>query len=244
MRGAGCGPDDPLWTALSAMRIEPAGAALSFADRLAAENGWSRTEAAAVLEEYRRFLYLAATTSDAVTPSDAVDQAWHLHLAYSRHYWEQLCGVIIGQPLHHGPTAGGTAAASRYRDQYRATLAAYRAAFGAEPPAAIWPPVGRRFAVRARRIDLDRSIVLPRGPALAVIAALPLAACASIAGGWPILLLPTGIILAIAIVLRSEKRRRRRAGGDGDGGCGGGVDSDDGDGGSGDGGCGGGCGGD
>lgn len=250
MRGAGCGPDDPLWTALAAMRIEPADAALSFADRLAAENGWSRPEAAAVLEEYRRFLYLAATTSDAVTPSDAVDQAWHLHLAYSRHYWDVLCGEIIGRPLHHGPTAGGAAEAARYRDQYRATLAAYRAAFGTEPPPEIWPPAERRFAVWARRIDLDRSIVVPRRPTLAAVATLPLAACAGIADGWPVLLLPIGMVLAIMVAVRSEQRRRRRAGIDGDSGCGGGIntgdsDSDsDGGGQGGDSGCGGGCGGD
>jgi hypothetical protein len=72
---------------LEAMQIEPAGAERTFVSRLAEENGWSLGFAARVMTEYRRFLFLAATTDHQVTPSDEVDQAWHLHLAYTRHYW-------------------------------------------------------------------------------------------------------------------------------------------------------------
>jgi len=46
---------------LAAMRIAPEGAALTFEARLAREQGWSSARAARVVEEYRRFLYLAAT---------------------------------------------------------------------------------------------------------------------------------------------------------------------------------------
>ena len=60
-----------------------------------------------VIEEYRKFLYLLASAGHPVTPSDQVDQAWHLHLTYTRSYWEDLCEKTIGKPLHHGPTKGG-----------------------------------------------------------------------------------------------------------------------------------------
>lgn len=98
---------------LEAMRIEPEGADRTFVSRLAEENGWTPAYAERVLNEYRRFLFLAVTAGHAVTPSDEVDQAWHLHLAYSRHYWGELCPQILGRPLHHGPTAGGRAEAAR-----------------------------------------------------------------------------------------------------------------------------------
>jgi hypothetical protein len=49
-----------LWLALAAMRIEPAGAALSFEARLAREQGWTADKTVRVMREYRRFLYLAA----------------------------------------------------------------------------------------------------------------------------------------------------------------------------------------
>lgn len=154
--------EDPVWQALATMRIEPEGASLSFTRRLARENGWSRAHAEAVMQEYRRFLYLAAIGTDTVTPSDQIDQAWHLHLAYTRHYWEDLCARIIGRPLHHGPTAGGSAEGRKYRSLYAATLQRYRDTFGSEPPSDIWPPSDVRFGVRYQWVDRSRHYVLPR----------------------------------------------------------------------------------
>ena len=96
-----------LWQALAAMRIEREGAEATFARRLGLKQCWSKRHTYAVIEEYRRFLYLAATGDRPVTPSDDVDEAWHLHLTYTRHYWDELCGRILGKPLHHDPTEGG-----------------------------------------------------------------------------------------------------------------------------------------
>lgn len=154
--------DDPIWQALVQMRIEPPGAALGFTRRLARENGWSRRHAEAVFHEYRRFLYLAATGTSEVTPSDQVDQAWHLHLAYTRHYWEELCARVIGRPLHHGPTAGGVSEGRKYRSLYAETLQRYRETFGEEPPSDIWPPSDIRFGTRYQWVDRTRHYLLPR----------------------------------------------------------------------------------
>ena len=88
----------------------------------------------------KRFCFLAATVDHQVTPSDAIDQAWHLHLTYSRDYWERFCPAVLGRPLHHGPTAGGSAEQHRYFEQYAATLKSYEQAFGAPPPADLWLP--------------------------------------------------------------------------------------------------------
>jgi hypothetical protein len=154
--------EDPIWQALAQMRIEPPGAALGFTRRLARENGWSRGHAEAVMTEYRRFLYLAATGTTEVTPSDQVDQAWHLHLAYTRHYWEELCARIIGRPLHHGPTAGGASEGRKYRALYAETLQRYRDTFGEEPPSDIWPPSDIRFGTRYQWVDRTRHYLLPR----------------------------------------------------------------------------------
>lgn len=176
--------DDPLWRALAAMRIEPEGASLTFVKRLARENGWSRAYAEQVVEEYRRFLYLAATGDAPVTPSDQIDQAWHLHLAYTRHYWEELCARIIGRPLHHGPTAGGGAEGRKYRNLYGDTLARYRDTFGSEPPADIWPPTEQRFGSSYQWVDRSRNFVLPRRTvSMAGLAggAVLLAACTALA---------------------------------------------------------------
>lgn len=173
-------PNPSLEARLRAFAFDEPTAALPFSLRLARENGWSQRFTRAVLDEYRRFLYLACTAGHPVTPSDAVDQAWHLHLCYSRSYWDELCGAVLGRPLHHGPTAGGGAESRKYRDWYAATLASYERAFGAAPPAAIWPAPARRFAGRFRRVDTNRHIVLSRAAvarAAVLAAGVGLTAC-------------------------------------------------------------------
>ena len=146
--------DHPIWVALDHYRIGPKDAALSFAARLARENGWTAGKAERVIEEYKRFCFLAATAESEMTPSDAVDQAWHLHLTYSRDYWERFCPNVLGRPLHHGPTAGGSEERHRYYEQYAETLKRYEQVFSAPAPADLWPTAGQRLIEdpRARRL--------------------------------------------------------------------------------------------
>ncbi|MEM7690434.1 MAG: hypothetical protein AAF291_15575 [Pseudomonadota bacterium] len=176
-----CAFDEDLWQRLEAHTIGPPDASLSFADRLARENRWSPDHARRVLTEYKRFCYLAriAAPGAQVTPSDAVDQAWHLHLTYSRDYWQVFCPEVLGADFHHGPTAGGQVERARYYDQYAATLKAYEDAFGHAPPADIWPDAKRRFEIdpKAVRVNPSDTVLLePRVFALALFIAAVLAA--------------------------------------------------------------------
>jgi uncharacterized protein (TIGR04222 family) len=130
---------------LEAFSFDEPGAKLPFSARLARDNLWSPDYTRRVLEEYKRFALLAVVAGHPVTPSDQVDQAWHLHLVYTESYWREFCGEVLGQPLHHGPTRGGGPQRRKYRSDYELTLASYRAFFGAEPPPDIWPDPDRRF---------------------------------------------------------------------------------------------------
>ena len=98
-----------------------------------------------------------------MTPSDEVDQAWHLHLTYTRHYWGPFTEAL-GAPLHHGPTEGGQTEDKRYKDNYADTLASYKEAFGEAAPADIWPPAKVRFgdAAKMRRINLGQHYVMAK----------------------------------------------------------------------------------
>lgn len=123
-------------------------AALDFTGRLQREQlGWSRAFAERVVGEYRKFLILAAVSEAPITPSEAVDQAWHLHIVYTRSYHD-WCDALFGGYLHHGPTEGGQVEAERFDEQYNATLALYTELFGEAPPADIWPPAHIRFSRR------------------------------------------------------------------------------------------------
>ena len=101
------------WNRLLALDFDAADAELTFSARLARENDWSRRFAARAIEEYRKFCFLAVHAGHPVTPSDEVDQVWHLHLLYSRHYWDALCRDTLETPLHHGPTQGGAGRGSQ-----------------------------------------------------------------------------------------------------------------------------------
>lgn len=126
-------PDDP-------------GAQLPFTARLAREQGWTHVFAGRVVGEYKRFVALAMLAGHPVTPSEQVDQAWHLHMVYTESYWHGLCRDTLGCDLHHSPTAGGSDEGAKFTDWYVKTLESYRRIFGAEPPADIWPSPGDRFA--------------------------------------------------------------------------------------------------
>lgn len=109
--------------------------------RLQAEQGWPPHHTGRVLQEYRRFLHLAATAPHPVTPSRVVDEAWHLHLTFTRDYWQKLTPLLPAE-LHHEPASGepGDAQESaQYRDQYARTLETYRVTFGEDAPSDVWP---------------------------------------------------------------------------------------------------------
>jgi hypothetical protein len=210
--------EDRLWQALGAMRIEAEGAAITFTEKLGRETGWTSAHAEAVMEEYRRFLYLAATEREPVSPSDAIDRVWHLHLTYSRHYWDVLCGEILGRPLHHDPNPGGAAEDERHADQYARTLEAYERVFGAPPPASIWP----RPAAGPSRKGGMRPVAIGLGAAAG--ASLLLAACSGRSGerelmGWfPLIFV--GMILLIIVIAFASRGQHKGKRGDSDGSCG------------------------
>jgi len=217
-------------------------AALSYEGRLAAENGWTGTFAGRVAAEYRRFLALIAISDEQLTPSDAVDQAWHLHMAYTRDYWHGLCRDIVGRDIHHEPTSGGPEQREQYRDRYAHTLDLYRGTFGDPPPADIWPDPSERFAGIFQRVDRTRMMRL--GAEETMLIGLASAGLATlIVMGMVALVAALLIFAAIVTWVQGARLKagtaRRCFDLNLDGGDAGGLDGCS----SGDGGCGGGCGG-
>ena len=147
---------------IEAFKFDEGEPALSFAGRLAKDNGWTVVYAARVIEEYRRFAFLMVTADHMAVPSDQVDQAWHQHLLYTRS-WSDFCKNGLGQWIHHEPTKGGAAETDRFRVLYQQTLQSYRRFFG-EPPDDIWPDTEVRFGrdLHFKRVNTHANVVMSR----------------------------------------------------------------------------------
>ncbi|AKI99522.1 hypothetical protein ATI61_109278 [Archangium gephyra] len=234
-----------LWTKLAGFNLDSGDELLTFERRLARENGWTPGYSRRVLEEYKRFVFLCCEAGHPCTPSDQVDQAWHLHLTYTRSYWEELCQKVLQRPLHHHPTQGGAKEGAKFNDWYARTLESYERLFGQKAPADIWPPAAERFGVDpfAQRVNLKRHWVISKEKVTSVallvpalLSVLTLAGCSNSGMTW--VFVAGLLILFITLVPRSGNKKNDGKSGDSGGGCGGAC----GGGGCGGGGCGG-CGG-
>jgi hypothetical protein len=118
--------------------LDAEGAARPFSKKLQAQQGWTEEFTARAIDEYKRFMVLAAVSSNEVTPSKIVDEVWHLHLQYSRSYRDEMCKQILGKHIDHNPGDGADGENSHYSDQYLKTLLLYMTVFGEKPPSDIW----------------------------------------------------------------------------------------------------------
>lgn len=134
-----------LWDRITDYDFDQPATVARFSERIASENGWTLDFAEKVIFEYRKFVYLACVADGAVTPSDQVDQAWHLHLTHTHEYWQNFCRNILERDLHHVPTQGGVDEDTKYVDWYGRTMKLYREEFDVEPPADVWPASEERF---------------------------------------------------------------------------------------------------
>lgn len=152
-----------LWDKIRQFQLDAPKATFSFSDRLCRENGWNYAFTIRAIQEYKRFMFLICIAPHALTPSDEVDQVWHLHLTYTRSYWIDFCQQTIGQDIHHEPTQGGTSERSKFNDWYARTKAFYTEKFGQAPPIDLWPSSEKRFGeLRFQRVNLHRNWIVPK----------------------------------------------------------------------------------
>jgi hypothetical protein len=139
-----------LWEKIQDLELDNPEAAFPFSKKLAHEANWSMPFTRLAIAEYKKFLLLCCISPRGASPSEVVDKVWHLHLTYTRNYWDELCNKVLGQPLHHHPSAGGIEEQKKHQAWYEETLVLYTEVFNENPPPAIWPtPVDRELAAVA-----------------------------------------------------------------------------------------------
>ena len=151
------------WQRILQFELDNPDSDFNFTDRLVRENGWSVQYALRTILEYKRFIYLICVADHPLTPSDQVDQVWHLHLLYTQSYWEDFCKETLGRQIHHGPTKGGESEKAKFHNWYEETKKLYLKEFEEEPPPDIWPSSTRRFGeINFQRVSLHRKWIIPK----------------------------------------------------------------------------------
>jgi hypothetical protein len=145
-----------LWDRISRYDLEGIAGAVSFSSRLAQANSWSNNYAKDVIQEYKKFIYLCCLNDKNLSPSDAVDQAWHLHLLYSKEYWNKFCPDVLEQELHHRPSQGGDKEVSYHQQGYEKLQKLYFEEFKMMPSKEVWPEYASMFSdeIHMARINI------------------------------------------------------------------------------------------
>ncbi len=151
-----------LYDRLQAFSLDAIDVAFPFSQRLMQENAWSSAYTQRVIEEYKRFALLGVLAGHPVSPSDAIDQVWHLHLTYSRSYWDDFCPNVLGQPFHHEPSQGGVTEKQKFESWYVQTLASYERLFGTIPPDDIWLAPEKQAIAKSIRVNPETQWVLSK----------------------------------------------------------------------------------
>ncbi|HLO55586.1 MAG TPA: hypothetical protein VK169_14940 [Saprospiraceae bacterium] len=152
-----------LWHKIRSFDIDDSDSTFTFTDRLARENGWTFSYSVRTIEEYKKFIFLLCNSNKQLTPSDQVDQVWHLHLLYTKSYWKELCEKTIQREIHHGSTKGGQKEKEKYNNFYEDTKKTYREIFQSEPPIDIWPTSKVRFKeINFIRVNAHKYWIIPK----------------------------------------------------------------------------------
>jgi len=152
-----------LWEKIRMFELDDPDISLTFSDRLARENGWELEYSLRAIDEYKRFMFLLCIAGHPLTPSDQVDQVWHLHLLYTESYWTDFCKNTLNKQIHHGPTKGGENENNKFTDWYEKTKQLYKSIFEYDAPSDIWPSSKIRFSeINFQRVNLDRIWIIKK----------------------------------------------------------------------------------
>lgn len=152
-----------LWEKIKDFELDDPTSTLTFTDRLARENGWSIEYAIRAIHEYKKFIFMLCIAEHSLTPSDQVDQVWHLHMLYTQCYWRDFCQDTLQKQIHHGPTKGGSEEGEKYDNLYEKTFLLYEKLFDRKAPVDIWPSKKIRFGeINFQRVNLHRNWIIKK----------------------------------------------------------------------------------
>jgi hypothetical protein len=152
------------------------------------------------------------------TPSGPVDQAWHLHLSFTKSYWKDLCKNTLEKEIHHHPTKGGKKEAEKFDTYYTSSFDLYKQKFNCEPPQDIWHNNKKRFSdIDFQRVNLQQywlvkkpSYIFKRITLLVFVCLFAFLFIQAV--GLSILFTAGATAIIILIIVRNAKRSKRNRG--------------------------------
>ena len=148
----------PLWTNILEFNFDKPVSEYGFSTRLANKNYWTKDFTDAAILEYKKFMYLAATSDFMVSPSDIIDVVWHQHLIFTQSY-QEFC-TMIGKQVQHVPSTHNRDEHEKFRQAKERTIKFYTENFG-DYPRAIWDYTDMYQSLRLSKAKLKvRSFIL------------------------------------------------------------------------------------
>jgi hypothetical protein len=120
-----------LWDKILAYNFDDPPAEYGFSIRLANENYWTKSFTKKAILEYKKFMYLAATSEFMVSPSEIVDTVWHQHLIFTQSY-QDFCN-ILGKYVQHLPSTHNKEDFEKFKQAKERTIKFYERDFGPQP---------------------------------------------------------------------------------------------------------------
>ncbi|KAA6438067.1 hypothetical protein ACD591_19120 [Rufibacter glacialis] len=120
-----------LWNKILAFDFDNPPSEYGFSTRLSNENFWPKEFTDQAILEYKKFMYLAATSDFMVSPSEIIDVVWHQHLIFTQSY-QNFCD-IIGKQIQHIPSTHNKEDLQKFRQAKERTIKFYERDFGKQP---------------------------------------------------------------------------------------------------------------
>ena len=123
--------DIQLWNQIENFDLDKPNDQYGFSTRLAFENSWTIYFTKTAILEYKKFMYLVATSNEMVSPSEIVDIVWHQHLIFTNSY-SDLC-TILAKRIEHIPSTHNKAEHEKFHKAKEVTKNLYELNFGKQP---------------------------------------------------------------------------------------------------------------
>jgi hypothetical protein len=120
-----------LWQKILKFDFDNPPSEYGFSIRLANENFWTKSFTEKAIVEYKKFMYLAATSDLMVSPSEIIDVVWHQHLIFTQSY-QDFC-ALVGKQIQHIPSTHNKSDFQKFKQAKERTIKFYGNVFGPQP---------------------------------------------------------------------------------------------------------------